>query len=532
MNANTSSASHNHSHSKTTHTHHRHHNHNHHHHSNPKRHKTIPSTATTTSVASSKNNIPNRKPPPPSIALKKTTTDAPTTTTTVGTCDNVSERYEKVGRVGQGTYGVVYKARDRFYNKKRSSNTNAKDSSNTQNEDEEYVALKRCIPHHESSDGFPVTTLREIHALRVCSQHPNVVSLLHVAVSSSTSSSSAALGGVFLVFEYCPQDLAQLIDAYYPKHKKSPFSEAQVKRLTLQLLSACDYLHSHSLLHRDIKLSNLLYTRHGQLKLADFGLSRHYNDTSGQGPHGGAYASSLTPNVVSLWYRPPELLLGARSTTTTTATTATTTKRLGKTEKRTGIINESPNRVSQPPQTSSSSTTLHSNSKSNSSTKLPSSAEVVTSTITTTTTAYSSKIDLWAVGCVFGELLQGYPLLDGKDELDQVVKMIACLGWPPTLLYPEVSRNPKLVVSLHDSTTTPTATTASTSQQQQLLQQQLPLLDRFQYLSAEGLSLLTKLLDYNPDTRWSAQQALASSYFQQEPFPATHMPSFPSRHNV
>jgi serine/threonine protein kinase len=461
--------------------------------------------------------------------MTTTTTDPSTTTTTVGTCDNVSERYEKVGRVGQGTYGVVYKARDRFYNKKRSS-SNTKDGGDgiDHNQDEEYVALKRCIPHHESSDGFPITTLREIHALRVCSQHPNVVSLLHVAVSSSTSSSAAALGGVFLVFEYCPQDLAQLIDAYYPKHKKSPFSEAQVKRLTLQLLSACDYLHSHSLLHRDIKLSNLLYTSQGQLKLADFGLSRHYyNDTTsshGGGDGSSSSSSSLTPNVVSLWYRPPELLLGARSTTTTT-----TIKRLGKTDKPTGIITESPDRVSQPPPTSSTSITLHNssnNNNSNSSTRLSPATEGVTSTITTTTTTYSSKIDLWAVGCVFGELLQGYPLLDGKDELDQVVKMIACLGWPPTSLYPEVSRNPKLVVSLHDSTTT--TTTTSTSQQQQ----QQPLLDRFQYLSAEGLSLLTKLLDYNPDTRWSAQQALASSYFQQEPFPATHMPTFPSRHNV
>jgi hypothetical protein len=211
-----------------------------------------------------------------------------------GACENVSQRYEKVGRVGQGTYGVVYKARDKIKGG--------------------YVALKRCLPHHESSDGFPLTTLREIHALRVCSQHEHIVSLLQVSVSSSN--------GVFLVFEYCTHDLAQLIDAYYPKHRKSPFQQSHVKTLLQQLLSALEFVHSHYLLHRDVKLSNLLYTSDGQLKLADFGLSRH---------SGGR----LTPNVVSLWYRAPELIL----------------------------------------------------MKDNG--------------------GYTSTIDLWAVGCVFGELLQG-----------------------------------------------------------------------------------------------------------------------------
>jgi serine/threonine protein kinase len=177
-----------------------------------------------------------------------------------GACEDVSQRYEKVGRVGQGTYGVVYKARDKLKG--------------------DFVALKRCIPHHESSDGFPLTTLREIHALRVCSQHPNIISLMQVSVSSSN--------GVFLVFEYCTHDLAQLIDAYYPKHRKSPFQQSHVKTLLQQLLSALEFVHSHYLLHRDVKLSNLLYSPDGQLKLADFGLSRH----SGR---------RLTPNVVSLW---------------------------------------------------------------------------------------------------------------------------------------------------------------------------------------------------------------------------------------
>jgi len=82
-----------------------------------------------------------------------------------GRCANVSNRYNKIGRIGEGTYGIVYKAKDK--------------------ETGEIVALKRCIPHHESSDGFPITSLREIKILRELSyyKHPNIIELLNVAVS-------------------------------------------------------------------------------------------------------------------------------------------------------------------------------------------------------------------------------------------------------------------------------------------------------------------------------------------------------------
>lgn len=100
--------------------------------------------------------------------------------------------------------------------------------------------------------------------------------------------------------------MANLIDLQFRLNKRSPFSLAATKTLLLQLLGALDHIHSNYIIHRDMKLTNLLYTNNGLLKLADFGLSRPFavHDTR-----------LLTPNVASLWYKPPELLFGAKSYT-------------------------------------------------------------------------------------------------------------------------------------------------------------------------------------------------------------------------
>ena len=188
-------------------------------------------------------------------------------TSVFGRCLPVST-YNKLNTIGEGTYGTVYRAQH-------------KDTG-------DIVALKKVIMHGES--GFPITSLREVMLLQKL-HHPNIIKLKEVLVGKLSSS-------VFLSFEYCEHDMSKLID-----NMDRPFSEAAVKGLILQLVSAVQYLHQSFITHRDIKMSNLLYTSEGVLKLADFGLSRKFGEPQ---------LRPMTPTVVTLWYRSPELILGMK----------------------------------------------------------------------------------------------------------------------------------------------------------------------------------------------------------------------------
>ncbi|KAK8617389.1 hypothetical protein V6N13_080305 [Hibiscus sabdariffa] len=176
--------------------------------------------------------------------------------------------FEKLDKIGQGTYSSVYKARDVIHNK--------------------LVALKkvRFDNHDPESVKFMA---REINLLRRL-DHPNVIKLEGLITSPMSCS-------LYLVFEYMEHDLVGL--ASLPGIK---FSEPQIKCYMQQLLSGLDHCHSHGVLHRDIKGSNLLIDSNGILKIADFGLACHFD------PHDSV---PMTSRVVTLWYRPPELLLGA-----------------------------------------------------------------------------------------------------------------------------------------------------------------------------------------------------------------------------
>ncbi|XP_059008805.1 cyclin-dependent kinase 10 isoform X1 [Mustela lutreola] len=262
----------------------------------------------------------------------------------LGRCRSVKE-FEKLNRIGEGTYGIVYRARD--------------------TQTDEVVALKK-VRMDKEKDGVPISSLREI-TLLLRLRHPNIVELKEVVVGNHLES-------IFLVMGYCEQDLASLLE-----NMPTPFSEAQVKCIVLQVLRGLQYLHQNFIIHRDLKVSNLLMTDKGCVKTggcwvpalwpvsvggylergaADFGLARAY----------GIPVKPMTPKVVTLWYRAPELLLG--------------------------------------------------------------------------TTTQTTSIDMWAMGCILAELLAHKPLLPGTSEIHQVDLIVQLLGTPSENIWPGFSRLP------------------------------------------------------------------------------------------
>ena len=167
--------------------------------------------------------------------------------------------------VGSGTYGKVFKA-IHVYTK-------------------QLAALKKIRMEGEK-DGFPVTAVREIKLLQSL-KHDNVVCLQEVMVENNDC---------FMVFEYLSHDLTGLLN-----HPTFKLEHSHKKHLGKQLFEGLNYLHRRGVLHRDIKAANILVSNMGQLKLADFGLARFFSKR-GQ--------PDYTNRVITIWYRPPELLLG------------------------------------------------------------------------------------------------------------------------------------------------------------------------------------------------------------------------------
>jgi len=141
-------------------------------------------------------------------------------------------------------------------------------------------------------EGFPITAIREIKILKEL-RHQNIVQLKEIVTSDPSPDGQA---GIFMVFEYMDHDLTGLMmsEGWNP-------TSGQIKWIMKQLLLGLHHCHANHILHRDIKGSNLLINNKGQLKLADFGLARPFNEQ----------VNNYTNRVITLWYRPPELLLGS-----------------------------------------------------------------------------------------------------------------------------------------------------------------------------------------------------------------------------
>lgn len=186
-------------------------------------------------------------------------------------CRSVDE-YQKLHKISEGTYGVVSKAKEKATGR--------------------ICALKK-VKMDKEKDGFPLTAIREVSIL-LSFHHASIVDVSEVVVGHQ-------LDSVYMVMEFMEHDLKQLLEDMH-----TPFSVAETKTLMWQLFDGIEYLHDNWVLHRDLKTSNILYNSCGELKICDFGLARQY----------GSPLKPYTHMVVTLWYRPPELLLGAKQYST------------------------------------------------------------------------------------------------------------------------------------------------------------------------------------------------------------------------
>ncbi|KAF2859641.1 Pkinase-domain-containing protein [Piedraia hortae CBS 480.64] len=229
----------------------------------------------------------NKEPPP--IVLKPTQVDTLSTTDrndsnvsvtslgggkTVGRMDRRHpSSFQQLEKLGEGTYATVFKGRN--------SHTG------------QLVALKEI--HLDSEEGTPSTAIREISLMKEL-KHPNIVDLYDVIHTDNK---------LMLVFEFMDKDLKKYMDTYQSTSTshRGALDPVTVKSFMWQLLQGIAFCHENRVLHRDLKPQNLLINNSGQLKLADFGLARAF----------GIPVNTFSNEVVTLWYRAPDVLLGSRT---------------------------------------------------------------------------------------------------------------------------------------------------------------------------------------------------------------------------
>ncbi|XP_054259607.1 cyclin-dependent kinase-like 4 isoform X2 [Macrosteles quadrilineatus] len=288
------------------------------------------------------------------------------------------ERYEKLGKLGEGSYGMVFKCRNR--------------------ETGQIVAIKKFV---ESEDDPLIRkiALREIRLLKSL-KHPNLVNLLEVFRRKRK---------LHLVFEFCEHTVLHELERY-----PHGCPETMVRSITWQTLQGVAYCHQHNCIHRDVKPENILLTAQGVVKLCDFGFARLMSP-----------GENYTDYVATRWYRAPELLVGD--------------------------------------------------------------------------TLYGPPVDVWAIGCVFAELVRGEALWPGKSDVDQLYLIRRTLG----------DLTPR---HMHLFKTNEFFAGISLPQPDSIepLHEKLP---KHSLTDPNILDFLHRCLDKEPSKRWTCEQLLTHPYF-------------------
>eukprot|EP00916_Digyalum_oweni_P011069 GHVL01018401.1.p1 GENE.GHVL01018401.1~~GHVL01018401.1.p1 ORF type:complete len:226 (+),score=23.18 GHVL01018401.1:24-701(+) len=183
--------------------------------------------------------------------------------------DLIDNKYERLEAIGEGTYGKVYKAKDR--------------------KNGQFVALKK-MKLDQDDEGVPSTAIREAALLQELN-HQSIVKLVDIICSRDY---------LYLVFEFLKSDLKQYMRSF---GYSTPLAPEMVRSIMFQILNGVAFCHSHRFFHRDLKPQNMLIDEDGIVKLADFGLARAFS----------VPLRTFTHEVVTLWYRAPEILLGCRN---------------------------------------------------------------------------------------------------------------------------------------------------------------------------------------------------------------------------
>ncbi|GAA5839653.1 hypothetical protein JCM3766R1_000931 [Sporobolomyces carnicolor] len=373
----------------------------------------------------------------------------------------VLSRYSILGFLSSGTYGRVYKARIRQASSLDSPagllgtpsaatpGKRLKLAREDGEEEGELVAIKKFKPDKEGEvvtyTGISQSACREIMINREIS-HENVTALREVMLEEKS---------IYLVFEYAEHDFLQIIHHHSTTRTHLPLGV--LKSLLWQLFNGVSYLHDNWIIHRDLKPANILVNEKGQVKIGDLGLARLYQE-----PLQSLYTSDKI--VVTVWYRSPELLLGARH--------------------------------------------------------------------------YTPSIDVWSLGCIYGEMLGLRPMFKGEEakiemgskkggvpfQRDQMSRVIEVLGsvdpkeWPSVTQLPEYPQLARL--DKYSNTLGPWFNS-------RLPRGAPPTL---------AFDLMQQLLIYDPTKRMTARASLCHDWWGQDPKPHAnaflHLPqgvSYPNR---